>query len=113
MPRKTSLELYDLNGIRFMDMPWLLQEDHPAVMTYLQAPQDSSALDEERFYALGIDSYRIVQALLEHGVKVPIIDGVTGTIKLDKRQYFTHELTPAYFSYGVAHLLPEGTDNKP
>ena len=110
---KDKLELYDLNGVRFMDMPWLLQEDHPAVMTYLQAPQDSSALDEERFYALGIDSYRIAQALLEHGIKVPAIDGVTGAIKLDKRQNFTHELTPAYFSYGTAHLLPEGTDNKP
>ena len=110
---KDKLELYDLNGVRFMDMPWLLQEDHPAVMTYLQAPQDTGALDEERFYALGIDAYRIVQALLEHGTKVPTIDGVTGTIKLNTRQHFTHELTPAYFSYGVAHVLPEGTDTKP
>ena len=110
---KEKLELYDLNGIRFMDMPWLLQEDHPAVMTYLQAPQDSNALDEERFYALGIDAYRIAQALEEHGAKVPQIDGVTGTIKLDKQQNFVHELTPAYFSYGTAHVLPEGTDSKP
>jgi outer membrane PBP1 activator LpoA protein len=110
---KERLELYDLNGIRFMDMPWLLQEDHPAVMTYLQAPQDANALDEERFYALGIDAFRIAQALLEHGTNVPTIDGVTGTIKLARHQDFTHELTPAYFSYGTAHVLPEGTDSKP
>ena len=102
-----KLELYDLDGVRFMDMPWLLQEDHPAVMTYLRAPLQSSALDEERFYALGIDAYRISQALLENIAEMPKIDGVTGTIRLDARNHFTHELTPAYFSYGTAHLLPE------
>ncbi|MGD2139375.1 MAG: penicillin-binding protein activator [Burkholderiales bacterium] len=101
------LELYDLNGVRFMDMPWLLQPDHPAVMTYLRAPLDSGALDEERFYALGIDAYRISQALLENSTASAPIDGVTGTIKLDEKHYFTHELTPAYFSYGRAHQLPD------
>ena len=101
-----KLELYDLDGVRFMDMPWLLQEDHPAVMTYLRTPMESNALDEERFYALGIDAYRISQALLENPTAVtPKIDGVTGMISLDKRQHFIHELTPAYFSYGKARLL--------
>ena len=53
-----KLELYDLDGVRFMDMPWLLQEDHPAVMTYLRAPLDSSALDEEHLGArLGLPQH--------------------------------------------------------
>lgn len=90
-----------------MDMPWLLQEDHPAVMTYLRAPLESSALDEERFYALGIDAYRISQALLENSAEIPVIDGVTGTITLDSQQRFTHQLTPAFFSYGTARLFTE------
>jgi outer membrane PBP1 activator LpoA protein len=102
-----KLELYDLDGVRFMDMPWLLQQDHPAVMTYLRTPLVSSALDEERFYALGIDAYRIAQALLENAANVPNIDGVTGRIMLDERQHFTHELTPAFFSYGTARLFTE------
>ncbi len=102
-----KLELYDLDGVRFMDMPWLLQEDHPAVMTYLRAPLESSALDEERFYALGIDAYRISQALLENSAEIPVIDGVTGTITLDSQQRFTHQLTPAFFSYGTARLFTE------
>ena len=102
-----KLELYDLDGVRFMDMPWLLQEDHPAVMTYLRAPLESSALDEERFYALGIDAYRISQALLDNNAEIPTIDGVTGTITLDQQQRFTHKLTPAYFSYGTARLFTE------
>ena len=90
-----------------MDMPWLLQEDHPAVMTYLRAPLDSSALDEERFYALGIDAYRISQSLLDNSAEVPTIDGVTGLISLDQQQRFTHQLTPAFFSYGTARMLTE------
>ena len=32
---------FDLNGIRFVDMPWLLQSDHPAVMVY---PRPKSAV---------------------------------------------------------------------
>lgn len=98
-------ELYDLNGVRFLDMPWLLEEDHPAVMTYLRPPIDSDALDEERFYALGIDAFRISQALLDNPSYVPEIDGVTGTIRLDERQYFTRELTPAHFAWGKARLF--------
>ena len=100
-------DLYDLNGVRFVDMPWLLQEDHPAVMTYLRPPIDSDALDEERFYALGIDAFRIVKALLESPSYVPEIDGVTGTIRLDEHQHFTRELTPAQFTYGKARLFTE------
>ena len=100
-------ELYDLNEIRFVDMPWLLEEDHPAVMTYLRPLIDSEALDEERFYALGIDAFRIAQALLDSPSYVPEIDGVTGTIRLDERQYFTRELTPAHFAYGKARLFTE------
>ena len=98
-------ELYDLNGVRFLDMPWLLEEDHPAVMTYLRPPIDSDSLDEERFYALGIDAFRIALALIESPSYVPEIDGVTGTIRLDERQFFTRELTPAQFAYGKARLF--------
>ncbi|NIO42084.1 MAG: ABC transporter substrate-binding protein [Burkholderiales bacterium] len=105
--RTDKLELYDLDGVRFMDMPWLLQEDHPAVMTYLRTTLQSSALDEERFYALGIDAYRISQALLQNAATLPKIDGVTGIIKLNEQQRFTHELTPAFFSYGTARLLTQ------
>ena len=99
-------QLYDLDGVRFMDMPWLLEQDHTAVMTYQRIRMESGALDEERFYALGIDAYRIAQALLAGSGVVPKIDGVTGMITLD-RQHFKHALTPAFFSYGRARLFTE------
>lgn len=100
------LQLYDLDGVRFMDMPWLLEQDHPAVMTYQRIRMESNALDEERFYALGIDAYRIAQALLTGNGAKPEIDGVTGRITLDG-QHFSRALTPAYFSYGRTRLFTE------
>jgi outer membrane PBP1 activator LpoA protein len=103
------LQLYDLDGVRFVDMPWLLQEDHPAVMTYLRNQMESSALDEERFFAMGIDAYRIAEALVDEPAFAPRIDGVTGAISLEREHFFRHRLTPAFFSYGRARLLVEET----
>ncbi|HYN26761.1 MAG TPA: penicillin-binding protein activator, partial [Burkholderiales bacterium] len=75
-----TLANFDLEGVRFLDMPWLLQPDHPAVMSYLKPDVKNSALDQERFYALGIDAYRIVQELLRPYEPMVSLDGVTGTI---------------------------------
>jgi uncharacterized protein len=35
--RKDAIANVDLNGIRFVEMPWLMQPDHPAVMVYPHA----------------------------------------------------------------------------
>lgn len=97
-----TLANYDLEGVRFLDMPWLLQPDHPAVMSYLKPDVPSSALDQERFYALGIDAYRIVQELLRPYEPMVSLDGVTGTITPIDTQQFTRLLVPAQFSQGSA-----------
>jgi hypothetical protein len=52
---------HDLDGVRFVDMPWLLQPDHPAVMVYPQ-PAQPMPTELARLYAFGIDAYRIAQA---------------------------------------------------
>src|SRR3989338_4295737 len=76
-----TLTNYDLNGIRFVDMPWLLQPDHPAVMTYPRA-NPPLTIDRERLYALGIDAYRLIQSLLAKKVNTALpLDGVTGDIR--------------------------------
>jgi outer membrane PBP1 activator LpoA protein len=77
-----TLTNYDLADVRFIDMPWMLQPDHPAVMIY---PRVTPAMtpDMERLYALGIDSYRLLQVLIEHNpVNALPLDGVTGKITL-------------------------------
>jgi len=100
-----AMDLYDLEGVRFLDMPWLLQPDHPAVMSYLRVEVPGAALDQERFYALGIDAYRIARALLEDpGWRGPL-DGVTGTVVLEAGQHFSRELMPAQFAGGAARPL--------
>ncbi len=79
----SSLINYDLNGIRFVDMPWLLQPDHPAVLAY---PHSNTPLTgvQERFYALGIDSYRLVQLMLKHSLQSSLpMNGVVGKIVLN------------------------------
>ncbi len=79
----------DLAGIRVFDMPWLLQRDHPAVMIY---PRAASAgdLDLERLYALGIDAWRIGQALLARHTEI-VLDGVTGKLTLGRDRQFARE----------------------
>lgn len=92
---------YDLNGIRFVDMPWLLQADHPAVMVYPHAELPLSA-DHERFYALGIDAFRLIRLLLANKVDVSLsLDGVSGDIRLNGRT-FQRTTIPAIFAEGQA-----------
>jgi outer membrane PBP1 activator LpoA protein len=87
----------ELNGVRFVDMPWLLQPDHPAVMVYPRAQLDGAEF--ERLYALGIDAYRLSLELLK-GARDPVLDGVTGQIQLARDQQFIRELTVAQFING-------------
>lgn len=78
-----TLTNYDLADVRFVDMPWMLQPDHPAVMIYPHVVPPMSP-DMERLYALGIDSYRLLQILFEHNrANVLPLDGVTGKITLN------------------------------
>ena len=88
---------FDLAQLRFMDMPWLLQPDHPAVMVY-QRPELQANLDLERLYALGIDAFRIAQALLED--RREPLDGVTGRLTLGSDRHYVRELTRAQFIDG-------------
>ncbi|WP_348693339.1 penicillin-binding protein activator [Duganella fentianensis] len=71
-----------LNGVRLLDLPWRLQPDHAAVMSY---PHPASAIgpDLERLYALGIDAYRVARAISRQPDGVIQLDGVTGQLSVD------------------------------
>ena len=69
----------DLANVRFVDMPWMVQPDHPAVMVFArQGPRLPD--DLERLYALGIDAARIAIELLAGRNNVEL-DGVTGHLR--------------------------------
>jgi len=88
----------DLNGIRFVDMPWLVQPDHTAVMVYPRLEGLSTEL--QRFYALGIDSCRIASQLLA-GQQTVNLDGVTGKISYRGGSSLQREPVQAVFRDGV------------
>ena len=98
---------YDLRDVVFVDMPWLLQADHPAVMIYPHA-NPPMEIDMERLYALGIDSFRLLRIILNNRYRADLpLDGVTGIIRLNPNHQFEREATAAAFKQGLG-LTPEG-----
>ncbi|MGH8808139.1 MAG: penicillin-binding protein activator [Noviherbaspirillum sp.] len=82
--RLTAERMAEMDGTRLSDIPWQLQEDHPAVMVYprqaVNADQQRSA-DLERLYALGIDAYRVARAIAAQQTSFEL-DGVTGRLSV-------------------------------
>ena len=74
-----------LNGVRLVDLPWLLQADHPAVMVYPRSvpdPEQKRSADLERLYALGIDAYRVAREIGARHTRFEI-DGVSGRLSVN------------------------------
>lgn len=86
-PYAGSVANLDLDGVRFLEMPWFAQRDHPAVIAYAK-PAQSLAVEYERLYALGIDAWRLGQLIVksENMRSLLPLDGVTGRITLDGHQ---------------------------
>jgi hypothetical protein len=104
-PRAEATVNVDLEGVRYVDMPWFVQPDHPAVMVY-PVPSSPMSVEQERLYALGIDAYRLSGLLLQADPRSLSLDGVTGRIALDADRHFTRALVPAGFDAGRAVPLP-------
>jgi outer membrane PBP1 activator LpoA protein len=92
-PRADPVVNVDLQGVRYLDMPWFVQPDHAAVMVY-PMPKGTLSVEQERLYALGIDAYRLALLILK-GESPPVLDGVTGRITLGPGNAFVRALTPA------------------
>ncbi|MEK7792251.1 MAG: penicillin-binding protein activator [Pseudomonadota bacterium] len=100
----------DLNDIQFMDMPWLLQPDHPAVMAYRHAEKTRST-DMERLYALGIDAFRIMTYILQtRSAQNIAFDGVTGYIRFVPPNQFVRESIAARIDKGRVQLITTQKD---
>ena len=98
---------FDLANVRFLDMPWLLQPEHPAVMVYPRLDHRDADLD--RFYALGIDAFRIVQEIASGKVEISL-DGVIGRLKLGADHHFERTLTGAQFDGGKLKISGEARE---
>jgi hypothetical protein len=98
----------ELNGVRFVAMPWLLERDHPAVMVYANpGPALAAPNDLERLYAFGIDAYRLASSFLRgDDLRQHPLDGVTGRLLLQSNGHIARELTPAQFLDGRPTPIP-------
>ncbi len=96
-PRAEAIVNVDLQGVRYVEMPWFAQPDHPAVMVY-PVPRGMS-VEQERLYAFGIDAFRISTQLLKGDKRAPI-DGVTGRLMIEPPTHFARTLTPAEIDGG-------------
>jgi outer membrane PBP1 activator LpoA protein len=97
--------LVDLADVRFVDMPWMLQPDHPAVMVYARnGPREAD--DLERLRALGIDAFRVAHDLYT-GKRDLDIDGVTGRLSLAPDGQIRRVLPVAVILGGQLTVAPE------
>jgi outer membrane PBP1 activator LpoA protein len=81
--------LRDLDGVRFVDIPWLVDPDSMAFAGLKRPDYPNAALD--RLYALGIDAFRVAQAFAEGTPEKLDLDGATGRLSLDATRQFIRE----------------------
>jgi outer membrane PBP1 activator LpoA protein len=106
-PRAEAIVNLDLQGLRYGEMPWFIQPDHPAVMVYPQ-PRIAMSVEQERLYALGIDAYRLALLAVRGEAGKHPLDGVTGRITLEPGHTFARALAPAEVDGGrVIPLRPQ------
>lgn len=81
--RRQAHSNIDLVGLHFVEMPWLVQPDHPVVLVYPRSKLPMRA-DLERLYALGIDAYRLAMRASQGQLQLDAeaLEGVTGRISL-------------------------------
>ena len=105
-PRAESIVNVDLQGVRYVEMPWFVQPDHPAVMAY-PPPKAQLSVEHERLYAFGIDAFRLALLITRGDPRKSVLDGVTGRIGLEER-HFSRTMSPAEVDGGrVIPLRPQ------
>ena len=95
-PEATALA-HDLDGVRFVDMPWLLRRDAP---TGAGGPLPATPLpaDLARLYALGVDAYQVAQRWAAGETRFTF-EGMMGRLRVDRSAGPRVERTPAAAIY--------------
>ncbi|WP_109014583.1 penicillin-binding protein activator [Novimethylophilus kurashikiensis] len=98
-----SVQNVDLVAIHFVDLPWLVDPENPALSLFRSNELLPNA-EMQRLYAMGLDAYRLVPLIEAHpapGKK--ILDGATGNISVTESGALVRELPIAQFrNEGVA-----------
>ncbi|MGJ7915021.1 penicillin-binding protein activator [Massilia sp. LXY-6] len=81
--RAPGMGLPELDGLRVVDLPWMIRPDNRAVMMYPRPLDTEQALTMNRLYALGIDAFLVARELALRPGSPFVIDGVTGHLEVD------------------------------
>jgi outer membrane PBP1 activator LpoA protein len=96
----------ELDGLHLLDLPWLVQLDHPSVMVYPRRTGGGAhQLDLDRLYALGIDAFRVAREIAKKPEAAFQLDGVTGKLAISFGQGASRfeRLHPAVVYQGGAY----------
>lgn len=95
----------DLNGIRFCDMPWVLDSSISSRSTYKSVANLWPDKFEQyaRLYALGLDAYKVAMQLDELSLIPDLgVSGMTGMLTVNDQQQIQRRLMWAQFKKGIA-----------
>ena len=99
---------HDLNGVIFVDMPWVLAPARAAsgLRPRLEAAWPERAAGFSRLFALGVDAYTLSGELARlRAYPAARVDGATGRLGLDARSRVHRELWWARFEDGLPVVL--------
>jgi hypothetical protein len=81
---------HDLDGVRYIEIPWLADPDEPALARMPHANLGNPVL--ERLYALGLDAFAVAQMLAEPIPPEQVeLDGATGHLSLTPARAFARQ----------------------
>ncbi len=92
----------DLDGLVIVEIPWLVTPEAPEFAFFAHREYGSAAL--ERLYALGLDAFRIAQALVYGPPDRFVLEGATGHVTLAEGRQFVREGRLAVYRAG--QLVP-------
>jgi hypothetical protein len=101
----------DLNGVEFVDMPWLLRPDAQDSMLQSQIEQSwqTSSTIYPRYYAFGVDAFRIISQITDLALKKNYrYKGETGSLYMTTDGVIHRNLLWARFDNGLPEpVVPE------
>jgi len=101
----------DLNGIKFCDMPWVLDQTIASRRIYQTIAKlwPNNLAQTPRLFALGIDAYKLANQMQQLSSMPDLgISGMTGMLMLDDKNRVTRNLMWATFKNGVPVLNTNG-----
>ncbi|MES1196419.1 MAG: penicillin-binding protein activator, partial [Steroidobacter sp.] len=100
----------DLDGLRFTDMPWVIDRDPQADAMYtgINRYWAPSLRARGRLYAFGADAYTLLDVLKAARPQlVAPIHGMTGLLAVDQAGHVRRQIEWAQIVKGQPQLLPE------